>query len=561
MSKKNTVSNFSYRSGVETAWRCPRGGYLEQFYLGTGIVKNPIAYWLCVGSAVHLGLAEMLNCSSNLTPPHEEEMMDLARDAGRGPIGAALDYWDNCGQKEVLHEITFNEQRILIEALLWAFYYHSLRAFLETYEVLYVEKEVTEMVSGRPRYLMMSRPDAIVRDRTTGELVVISWKTIDDPNEWRRLFFKQDLQGMMEAWYAEQFLNGKSLNSHEAHKNEVLTRIQDAVGGGPPLRISYVQTIYLVKGKRAKLKENGSFGYDNSEDAEAIEMFSDTEGPRWRADSHLVYPYTNIAETVKCGECKGKGTREIKRCYACGLGSDGQLEKYRAGVGCPECNEGIMQWTMTNCAACNGTGKTSNDAFEFLSWKYRYVKPGNVSASTLGAAYKRVLITETSMSIREYVKALAAGEVFPTTMTGENALQKTIVWEQPSYRDPVMMQSMITQVKETERKRHRDKKIIDRAQHNVYLTISDDCSKDVEDLVLASYKEVLDKLFPQQLTSCNFPWRCSFADVVSGPCHSEKGRAAIHALKIPEGYVERQSHHEPEAEYRKGLVQIEGVKL
>jgi hypothetical protein len=483
--ERNRVTNFSYRSGIEAGWRCKRAQYLEQDYLGTGIQKAPRAFYLDVGIAVHIGLAAMLEHfgvlfvdrdDCDLSNPKNSQTNEHS--AKESCIAEALLYWDTCGQRAVLTEYQFNEQRCLIEALLWAFYYRSLRTFLETYEVLWVEKEMTEIVAGRPRYMMMSRPDAIVRDRQTGEIVVISWKTIDRPTTFRRLFFKQDLQGMMEAHYTEEWL-ASGWRYAKSHPEE-FAQSKWPIDNNPP-KVSYVQTIYLVKGDRMR-KE----GY--AEDEGVGDAFADEAmGDEWRQNTHLIYPYSNIQ--MLCGHPEYSG----------------------------------------------------DTAFESLAWKYRHVKPGNKSFSTLGNAFKKTLITNTSMSIREWVCALNDGTVFPSTLlteAGKNALENCVVWENPSYRDEEMMGSVLRQVKESERKRHRDRKVLAKFEG-------------VEPGTENKWPSMLDKLFPQQLVSCNFPWKCQFIPV----CHQEDGRAALKALEMPRGYVARVAHHESER-----LYQIEGGK-
>lgn len=493
--KRGKITNFSYRSGVECSWRCNRAGYLEQFYLGGGIVKSPKAYWLDLGVSVHEGLAKMLEIAQLNGGVDETTVQEFC-------IAHALHYWDTCGQHLVLHEAHFAEQRILIEALLWAFYYHTLPTFLQTFEVLYVEQEITEVVKGRPNYMMMSRPDGILRDRLTGEIVVLSWKTIDDPNEWRRLFFKQDLQGMMEGWYTEQFLQdllctcGHPAKHHGCLGCAVCSKCNkhgkdfgtDNLG---KVRISYVQTIYLVKGKREKIKGDGV-------GMETGDMFSeDSAGNDWRQNSHLVYAWSNLSQPKEFGRI----------------------------------------------AEAENVDPLSAPVFESLAWKYRYVKPGNVSLSTLGTAYKKTLVTNTSMSVREWVKALHDGVVFPSTLpteAGKSALSKVVVWENPSYRDENMMKSVIQQVKEVERKRHRDKKILER-MIGVYEQYKDSPGFDIKEAQRAiSYK--MDMLFPQQLVSCSFPWRCAQQYV----CHTEEGRTALVQLEMPRGYTARSPHHDPE---------------
>src|SRR5271165_572514 len=116
---------FSHRSGLETDWGCGRAGYLSQFHLGTGIQAFPRAYWLDVGIAVHIGLQQLM----------------LGQESGEA-VKQAVHYWDNCGQEEILQNLNFVEQRVLIEALLWSFVYYTLADFMRTYEVLWVEQEI-----------------------------------------------------------------------------------------------------------------------------------------------------------------------------------------------------------------------------------------------------------------------------------------------------------------------------------------------------------------------------------------------------------------------------------
>jgi hypothetical protein len=420
---KRKETRFSYRSGVETAWGCPRAGYLEQHYLDTGIVKSPVAYWLDVGSAVHAGLAAMLQALKD-TGVCAEETAEAA-------VNGAVEYWKNSRQKDVLTEYVYQEQTDLVQALLWAFYYHSLPAFAKAYEVLEVEVEILDkIIWKRPSYTFMSRPDAVVRDRLSGKLAVISWKTIDDVTSWRRLFFKQDLQGMTESYYAEM------------HRGE---------------RIDYVQTIYLVKGKR-----QNQHGDEAGDDA----AFVEEHGGNWRQNTHLIYPYVH-----------------------------------------------------------EETGE--------VAWKYRYVKPGNISQSQLKGYTKR-LVSDV-MPIQAWVKSLHERKVFPCPLGTEAAspLAKSIVWEYASERDEVLRREIMQQVHESERKRHAS---ADKAKKAVRFRIFDE------------HLRVMRHHFPQQLSRCNFPWKCQFQDA----CFTPQAILDIQALKIPIGYERRTPHHDPEKEAKGG---------
>jgi hypothetical protein len=81
-------------------------------------------------------------------------------------------------------------------------------------------------------------------------------------------------------------------------------------------------------------------------------------------------------------------------------------------------------------------------------------------------------------------------------------------------------------------KRHRDRKMLAKFEG-------------VEPGTENEWPSMLDKLFPQQLVSCNFPWKCQFIPV----CHQD-GRAALKTLEMPRGYVARVAHHEPERLYQ-----------
>ncbi len=345
MLKPNDRKFFSYRSGIEEAWKCPRNGYLNQFHLGTGIQRAPRPVWLDTGNAVHFGLAQLIQGAD-------------PKDA----IGEALRWFEeDSGQKLWLKEYTFLEQYLMVEALLWSFVLHSLEAFLSTYVVLWVEKEIIQEIPVANSelafdFVRTSRPDAICMDRTTGEVAIISWKTIDSPTEYRRRFYKHDLQGLMEMHFSEMLFKERAVEikreiaqaAQELSSDDVsdaaLDRLKNLVDERKtlPKQADYVQTIFLVKGKRQRTDnvEPGTVWDDNSEDANNGFGYGDTDdiGPNWRTDSFLVYPWVR-----KGGTDSPKTKREEM--------------------------EGVL-----------------------VAWTYRYAKPNQASFSTLGKAFERVFL-------------------------------------------------------------------------------------------------------------------------------------------------------------------------
>src|ERR1019366_4206739 len=102
-----------------------------------------------------------------------------------------------------------NEQETLIAGLLWAFYYRAWPQFIAKYEVLFVEEssddEIDFSIGDQLAILhLLSRPDVIVRERASGVIVAVNWKTINNITDERRENITNRLQVNLEAYYAER---------------------------------------------------------------------------------------------------------------------------------------------------------------------------------------------------------------------------------------------------------------------------------------------------------------------------------------------------------------------
>lgn len=510
---------FSHRSGIETYWRCQRASYLELAHTGTGIQRHPKAFWLDVGTAVHLGLAGLISLphTANTTSTATGTVYsDVSVDTNniRNVIQAAVNWFRfESGQDQYLPNMSFEEQCCLIEALLWSFAVFTLPSFLETYRIIWVEKEVTQIINSNTIELIrMSRPDAVVQDRQSGEVAVISWKTIDSATDWRRRFYKHDLQGLMEMGFARQLLAAEKqrVAAELMHPNETQFKSFDeriawmeneiAQYKALPTDVDYVQTIFLQKGKRKKVADpsaitsgvaesNGNdagagmgdeFGYISDFDDAGI-TYDASGAVTWQQDTFLIYPY------IRLGDSKVPDNPD-------------------------------------------------------LSWKWRYKQPGKASYNTLGTSYKKGLIALADIDggIEAWVRALHANTVFPSGYQSDlpNPLEQVVIWEMPSYRNERMLKRMLRQTELSEIDRARKVLEVEELLRNTIRTPTGHLTTESIEL----FEDFIDEKFPQALVSCSHPWKCQYQDI----CHSGM---PLDPQIIPAGFDKRVPHHLPELEW------------
>jgi hypothetical protein len=247
------VDYYLNRSKAEEAERCLRAMWYTYHHAFSGIVKSPSPNYFDVGSAVHAGLAKSLECA-----PEDYS------------VEASINCYRLCPSYRFRMPIEQVASECLIEAIIRSWYCNGLEHFLQMYEVLYIEEEVY-MVSpsscGHHLLHWESRPDAIVRERHSPTTAAISWKTIDSATEWRKSFFRHDLQGLFEAWFGSQFLAAKAAGAF----------------GAP--RIDYIQTILFQKGK---LRYSNYAAAAAPEGAESLEGQESETQPGLEADCFLV---------------------------------------------------------------------------------------------------------------------------------------------------------------------------------------------------------------------------------------------------------------------------------
>lgn len=209
------------RSRVLSYQRCPRRRYWEYHAFGTGIQRKAKSLPLVFGSAFHEGSELMLRGDvegailraqlflSNIFADHgvsfdREEMSDVEKAALYGA----------------------EEQSALAEALLRGWWAYEGESLLEGFEVLEVEREgratltpakpyepewqdmgggrAAPAVLAQEEMVLLFRPDALVRERSTGDLYVISWKTCATFGVKTVREAKVDMQSCSETWGREQ---------------------------------------------------------------------------------------------------------------------------------------------------------------------------------------------------------------------------------------------------------------------------------------------------------------------------------------------------------------------
>lgn len=237
---------FSDRSRFLEYQRCPTARYLGYAWGSTGLRRIRATIPLVTGSAVHAGLAAMLEQIGKL-PEGSGAWAQVHVDSC---VEAALAEYQveiaNRGLDVELGEdaqwVT-DEQRALIEGLVRAYAVapKGLQALLEQYRVLEVEREdVWEGFAqvGDSRIDFQARADGLLQERSSGDLYILSFKTASGFDYRRENENRHDVQGLSEAAVVERRLRAE---------------------GQLDARIMGVQMVYLVKGQRTQGEEGGRY--------------------------------------------------------------------------------------------------------------------------------------------------------------------------------------------------------------------------------------------------------------------------------------------------------------
>lgn len=214
------------RSRIIEAQACPRKRYLGYHYGGTGIQRFNKSLPLLVGGSYHEGIAVLLQ-GGNADEAVEVAVWDLRK--AFEASGVALD-----GEPADSLPFAQQEQLAFVEAMVRAFALREATAFLRDFDIVQVETEGrVEIGEGIE---LMFRPDAVVREKLSGDVYVLSLKSC---SSYSQMTFNQcqvDMQSLSEVFGVEKSLG---------------------------IRVEGVLYKHIVKGRRSLDEYSGQYRQDS----------------------------------------------------------------------------------------------------------------------------------------------------------------------------------------------------------------------------------------------------------------------------------------------------------
>jgi hypothetical protein len=189
------------RSRILAFQRCPRERYLGYHIHGKGLQRKAKSLPLQFGSAFHEGAEELLIQDEGAD---SATIVELTVTRAQKYLISAFAAHNIAFDGEITADIrkAFEygeaEQSAMAEALLRGWWAYEGESFLAAFEIIEVEKEGLAVIGENLN--LMYRPDALVRERETGDLYVISWKTCATFGKRTVDQARTDMQSMSEVW-------------------------------------------------------------------------------------------------------------------------------------------------------------------------------------------------------------------------------------------------------------------------------------------------------------------------------------------------------------------------
>lgn len=187
------------RTSILTYQRCPREYWYSRHAGGKGLQKKSKGLALSFGSAFHEGSEELLSQNGI------EKAVERAYGFLAEQFAARAVSFDNETPDDIQKAMEYGqeEQMALAEGLLRGWWAYEGEAFLENFAVIEVEQEGRAQLADD--LVLMFRPDALVRDKQSGDLYVISWKTCATFQKRNIDQAKHDMQSISEVWGKDQY--------------------------------------------------------------------------------------------------------------------------------------------------------------------------------------------------------------------------------------------------------------------------------------------------------------------------------------------------------------------
>lgn len=236
------------RSRILANQSCPRLRYWSYEHNGKGIQPVKKSLPLVFGAAFHEGTEMLLDPITWDVPTPE----GVDRVETETAVRFAKSFLEDAFKASAVDleepQTVYNmaEQAAIAEGLIRGWAAHRLPQFMETFEVLEVEQEGRATLCEAPELVLMFRPDALVRDRISGDLYVISWKTSSMFAKFVEEKCARDMQSMSEVW-------GWTNDQEQGNWKEQMGRSNETAVPSTeesPARIEGTIYLFAVKGQR-----------------------------------------------------------------------------------------------------------------------------------------------------------------------------------------------------------------------------------------------------------------------------------------------------------------------
>lgn len=243
------------RSRYESFMRCPRLGYLQYHWGGSGIVKGGKTIELITGNMLHYGLEQIgQHVKQHKKAPDEYQLDDFIQkvklayynevffpDWQTQGGGFKLSDWgedDYTGERKQFteHEMiqqqqyVFDEQTALIEALLRVFCLRKLPEWIERYRIVSVEQDLGFKFIQAENWevIQSARIDWVLQEIATKDLYLVNFKGYKQFGERESKNASHDTQGLSESWAFDEYLRAKGIAK----------------------QVNGIKMLYLIKGAR-----------------------------------------------------------------------------------------------------------------------------------------------------------------------------------------------------------------------------------------------------------------------------------------------------------------------
>jgi hypothetical protein len=230
-----TTTIFCDNSRRSCAEHCLRKRYWQYEYLGKGVEpirKGKSEFPLLTGTGVHEIIEQVLVGT------------EIDEAVTRAIYQYREDVRPSCDPQDERMTYLVGEQWALTEAIGRAWHATKYESFIQTYEVLDIERE--ESVELAPGLVWMSRPDLLVRRRSDGALFIVNLKTTKKADERWVSQWPLDMQTLSEVVAVEGRLN--SMKTPEESD----------------IKLSGVIILGLLKGEQLQYPPSSGNWYHNS---------------------------------------------------------------------------------------------------------------------------------------------------------------------------------------------------------------------------------------------------------------------------------------------------------